>query len=392
SEALAISEHQLRHRQKMEAIGTLAGGIAHDFNNILGAILGYSELAMAQVLHDPRLKSYLEEVLSAGHRARHLVRQILAFSRSSDEDREAVDLRQLITDVLRMVRAGFPASIEIRTLWDCKNAAVYADATQIQQVVMNLCANAEYAMRDHGGILEIVLSDRKISEEESEGILKLQAGPYLQLTVRDTGVGIPSNELERIFDPFFTTKQAGEGTGLGLAVVHGIIHNHGGGISVSSTPGGGTAFTVLLPRLDVIVPFKTEEGYDWPKGTGTLLFVDDEEMLVRWGTQFLTHLGYTVVSTVNPHEALAKFKKDPGRFDVVITDQTMPTMTGEALSRELLGLRSDIPILLCTGFSHTMSAEKAEQLGIRNFLMKPVDGKTLALTIQTIIDREHKLS
>ena len=385
-EALLLSEMQLRHTQKMEAIGTLAGGIAHDFNNILGAILGYSELAMAYATQDERLKSYLNEVVAAGNRARDLVKQILAFSRRSEKDKEAIDLRVVIQDVLKMVRASFPSSIEIRTSLDLESTVIYGDRTQMQQVIMNLCANAEYAMREEGGLLEIALGHECIPEEGIPGVGLCKAGSYLQVMICDTGKGIPLEMVERIFEPFFTTKPAGEGTGLGLAVVHGIVHNHGGGISVSSRPGEGTTFTVLLPRLDVIAPEKPEEIIAWPTGSERVLFVDDEEMLTRWGTQFLSHLGYTVVASVNPYEALDLFRAHPWDFDVVVTDQTMPTMSGEALSRALLGIRSDIPILLCTGFSHTMTQEKAKQLGIRAFLMKPVNGLSLALALRDILD------
>jgi PAS domain S-box-containing protein len=384
-EALLLSEMQLRHTQKMEAIGTLAGGIAHDFNNILGAILGYSELAMAYATQDERLKSYLNEVVAAGNRARDLVKQILAFSRRSEKDKEAIDLRLVIRDVLKMVRASFPSSIEIRTSLDLDSTVIYGDRTQMQQVIMNLCANAEYAMREEGGLLEIVLGHEGIPEEGMSGMGLCKAGSYLQLVIRDSGKGIPLEMVERIFEPFFTTKPAGEGTGLGLAVVHGIVHNHGGGIAVSSRPGEGTTFTVLLPRLDVIAPEKSEEVVAWPTGSGRVLFVDDEEMLTRWGTQFLSHLGYDVVASVNPYEALDLFRAHPSDFDVVVTDQTMPTMSGEALSRALLGIRADIPILLCTGFSHTMTQEKAKQLGIRAFLMKPVNGLSLALALRDIL-------
>ncbi|MDR4493642.1 MAG: PAS domain S-box protein [Nitrospirales bacterium] len=386
-EALVMSEQQLRHTQKMEAIGTLAGGIAHDFNNILGAILGYSELAVAQASHDSRLKSYLAEVIAAGQRARDLVKQILAFSRRSEQNKEAVDLQLLVKDVLKMIRASFPASVEIRTSLDLRGSAIYADSTQIQQVIMNLCGNAEYAMREHGGVLDISLSRKELPGEVVMGMSKLKAGPYLELTVRDTGKGIPQETIDRIFEPFFTTKESGEGTGLGLAVVHGIVHNHGGGIGVSSIPDKGTAFTVLFPRLDVVVPVKSEEIIAWPKGSGNILFVDDEEMLTRWGTQLLTHLGYAVVSSMNPYEALEWFRSTPEAFDVVVTDQTMPTMSGDAFSRALLAVRPDIPILLCTGFSHTMSPEKAKHLGIRAFLMKPVNGKSLAIALREILDQ-----
>ncbi|MEE8126839.1 MAG: PAS domain S-box protein [Nitrospirales bacterium] len=389
-EALELSEKQLRHTQKMEAIGTLAGGIAHDFNNILGAILGYSELAMAQAPKDQRLRSYLEEVLTAGNRAKELVKQILAFSRRSEQAQEAVDLNDIVREVLQMLRATLPATIEIRSTFEVDSAVVFADPTQIHQVLMNLCANAEYAMRKEGGILDLAVTSLEMTAGLVREFPKLKLGSYVQLTIRDSGQGIPGEALDRIFDPFFTTKEAGEGTGLGLAVVHGIIIGHGGNISVSSVMGQGTTFSILLPGLDVVLPSQTEKEEEWPKGTGRVLFVDDEEVLARWGEQMLTHLGYTVLAKNNPHEALELFRSQPDQFDVVVTDQTMPTMSGEAFALAILDIREDIPIILCTGFSHTTSAERARRLGLRGFLMKPVNGGLLAETLKEIFTERGK--
>jgi PAS domain S-box-containing protein len=391
-EALARSEKQLRHTQKMEAIGTLAGGIAHDFNNILGAILGYSELALTQVSQDERVKSYLEEVVTAGIRAKELVKQILAFSRRSDQEREAVDLKVIVKEALKMIRATLPATIEIRSTLEVDPAVVFADPTQMHQVVMNLCANAEYAMRKEGGILDIALTSIEVTAKSALEFPSLKPGTYLRLTIRDSGQGIPPEVLERIFEPFFTTKGSGEGTGLGLAVVHGAIVGHGGNISVSSVMGQGTTFTILLPPLDVVLPAHIDETEEWPKGSGRVLFVDDEEMLARWGEQLLTHLGYAVVAKTNPHEAVDLFRKQADQFDLVVTDQTMPTMSGEAFARAILEIREDIPIILCTGFSHIMSAEKAAQLGLRAFLMKPVNAAALAKTVKNVLDEGQQPS
>lgn len=384
-EALVRSEKQLHHTQKMEAIGTLAGGIAHDFNNILGAILGYSELAMTQVSQDERVKSYLEEVITAGIRAKELVKQILAFSRRSDQEREAVDLKVIVWEALKMIRATLPATIEIRSSLEVDPAVVFADPTQMHQVVMNLCANAEYAMRKEGGILDIALTSIEVTAKSVLEFPSLKPGTYLRLTIRDSGQGIPPEVLERIFEPFFTTKGSGEGTGLGLAVVHGAIVGHGGHISVSSVMGQGTTFTILFPRLDVVLPAHIDKTEEWPKGSGRVLFVDDEEILARWGEQLLTHLGYAVVAKTNPHEAVDLFRKQADQFDLVVTDQTMPTMSGEAFARAILEIREDIPIILCTGFSHIMSAEKAAQLGLRAFLMKPVNAAALAKTVKNVL-------
>ncbi len=386
-EALARSEKQFRHTQKMEAIGTLAGGIAHDFNNILGAILGYSELAMTQVSQDQRVKSYLDEVVTAGNRAKELVKQILAFSRRTDQEREAVDLEVIVKEALKMIRATLPSTIQIRSALAGVPAVVFADPTQIHQVVMNLCANAEYAMRKEGGILDLSLTSVELTAKSALEFPSLKPGRYVRLTIRDSGQGISSQVLERIFEPFFTTKGSGEGTGLGLAVVHGVIVGHGGHISVSSAIGQGTTFTILLPRLDVVPSAPTEKTEEWPKGSGRVLFVDDEEMLARWGEQLLTHLGYEVVAKTNPHEAVDLFRKQADQFDLVVTDQTMPTMNGEVFTRALLGIRQDIPIILCTGFSHTMSAEKAAQLGLSAFLMKPVNASALAQTVKNVLNQ-----
>lgn len=386
-EALEQSEKQLRHTQKMEAIGTLAGGIAHDFNNILGAILGYAELALAQGPKEPKLISYLEEILTAGNRAKELVKQILAFSRRSDQGREAVDLNLVVQEALNMVRATLPATIEIQSALAIDSAVVFADPTQIHQVIMNLCANAEHAMRQDGGLLTLAVTTIDVNGDSVKRNPELKTGTYLQLSIQDSGKGMPSHVLDRIFEPFFTTKELGEGTGLGLAAVHGIIVGHGGQISVTSEVGQGTRFTILLPRLDVVLPAESEKVLEWPQGMGKVLFVDDEEVLARWGEQVLTHLGYTVVTKTNPHQAVELFRSQPYQFDVVVTDQTMPSMSGEALARALLNIREDIPIVLCTGFSHTMSAEKANQLGLKGFLMKPVNGAVLAKTLREILSK-----
>ncbi len=382
-------EAQLLQAKKMEAMGTLAGGIAHDFNNILGAILGYAELGITQISPNHKVKSYLEEVLTAGLRAKELVKQILSFSRRSSQERVAVDLKVIVREALNLLRATLPATIEIRSSFEVDEAVVFADATQLHQVVMNLGANAEYAMRNDGGILDVQLTSVELTPISVVEFPSLKEGTYLQLTIRDTGQGIPAQALERIFEPFFTTKGKGEGTGLGLAVVHGVVIGHGGHIAVSSTKGQGTTFTLLLPRLDVVLPAHSEHPEEWPKGSGRVLYVDDEEMLARWGEQLLTHLGYAVVATTNPHEALDLFRMQPNQFNLVVTDQTMPAMSGEAFARALLAIREDIPIILCTGFSHNMTAEKAAHLGLSAFLMKPVNAAAFSHTIKRVLEKSQ---
>jgi len=382
-------ESQLLQAQKMEAMGTLAGGIAHDFNNILGAILGYAELALMQVSLNQKIRSYLEEVLTAGLRAKELVKQILTFSRRSSHQREAVDLTVIVKEALKMLRATLPATIEIHSAFEVEAAVVFADSTQLHQIIINLGANAEYAMRDEGGILEVKLTAVELTPFSVMEFPSLKPGRYLQLTIRDTGRGIPSQILERIFEPFFTTKGKGEGTGLGLAVVHGVVIGHGGHISVSSTKDQGTTFIILLPRLDVVLPDQIQQTAGWPKGIGRVLFVDDEEMLAKWGEQLLTQLGYTVVPKTNPDDAIALFRREADHFDLIVTDQTMPAMSGEAFARALLAIRNDIPIILCTGFSHNMTAEKAAHLGFKAFLMKPVNAATLAHTVKQVFEAKR---
>jgi len=351
-------------------------------------------VALAQGPKEPKLISYLEEILTAGNRAKELVKQILAFSRRSDQGREAVDLNLVVQEALNMVRATLPATIEIQSALAIDSAVVFADPTQIHQVIMNLCANAEHAMRQDGGLLTLAVTTIDVNGDSVKRNPELKTGTYLQLSIQDSGKGMPSHVLDRIFEPFFTTKELGEGTGLGLAVVHGIIVGHGGQISVTSEVGQGTRFTILLPRLDVVLSAEPEKVLEWPQGMGKVLFVDDEEVLARWGEQVLTHLGYTVVTKTNPHQAVELFRSQPYQFDVVVTDQTMPSMSGEALARALLNIREDIPIIpivLCTGFSHTMSAEKANQLGLKGFLMKPVNGAVLAKTLREILSKGQQI-
>jgi PAS domain S-box-containing protein len=378
-------EAQVRQAQKMEAIGTLAGGIAHDFNNILGAIIGYTEQALLEVQSGSRLRQHLEEVLAAGKRAKNLVRQILAFSRQTEQEREPILPQRVVLEVLKLLRATLPATIEIRQEIDADPGLILADPTQLHQVLMNLCTNAEHAMRGTGGVLEIALRALEIGADFSARHPEIPPGPYTKLSVRDTGHGMEREILDRIFDPFFTTKGVGEGTGMGLAVVHGIVTSLGGAILVESAPGRGTCFDVYLPRTGVAAV--SEGSGDEPvyHGAARILFVDDEEPLARLGAEMLRGLGYDVVASTSSTEALERFRKDPEAFDLVITDQTMPGMSGESLARELLRLRPNLPIIQCTGFSHTMSADKAKAMGIKEYLLKPVGRHELGAVVQRVL-------
>jgi PAS domain S-box-containing protein len=385
-------EAQLRQVQKMQAIGTLAGGIAHDFNNILAAIMGYSELALYDVPHGSRIQHHLEEVLTAGKRARDLVQQILAFSRQRPPERQPVRLHLLISDILRMLRASLPSTIAIYPRLTSTAGTVLADPTQLQQVLMNLGTNAEHAMRDTGGVLAVHLDAVEVTADFAAAHAPLTPGPYACIMIRDTGHGMAPEVLERIFEPFFTTKAVGEGTGMGLAVVDGIIASHGGAITATSTPGQGTTFAVYLPRIDTDTPsLDVPEEPPIPHGHGRILFVDDEPTLADMTAEMLSCLGYNATVYTSSVEALKAFQTAPWQFDVVITDQTMPEITGERLARELRCIRPEIPIILCTGFSHTMTASKAQALSVDAFLLKPLELRELGLALQQVLEQRRGL-
>jgi PAS domain S-box-containing protein len=391
TEAKRLEAH-VRQTQKMEALGTLAGGIAHDFNNVLMAVLGYTELTLYDVPADSIAWHNLQEVLTAGKRARSMIQQILAFSRQSEVERKPVQLSLLVKEVLGLLRASFPSTITIRQSIDNMAGTVLADPAQIHQVLVNLCVNAEQAMRDTGGTLEVCLKATEVDMDMAARHPELRLGPHVLLTVRDTGHGMPPEVLERIFEPFFTTKKVGEGTGMGLAMVHGIVASHGGAITVRSTPKHGTTFEIYLPCSQeppvsadaIIIPASQDHA--------CLLFIDDEQTLVHLGQAMLERLGYEVVAKTNSREALETFRATPHRFDLVITDQTMPYMTGEALIQELRRIRSDIPVILCTGFSHTMTDEKAALLNIEAYLIKPLQLNDLAQAIHDILARRATAS
>jgi signal transduction histidine kinase/CheY-like chemotaxis protein len=387
--ALQESEEQLRQAQKMEAIGTLAGGIAHDFNNILAAILGYTELAMSDLPTDTLPARYLQEIFTAGQRAKDLVQQILTFSRQSDHECQPVQLRSLIQEALTLLRASLPSTIELRCHLSPEAGAVWADPIQMHQIVLNLCTNAAYAMRETGGIIEVRLEPLEVDDAFAALQPGLRPGAYVRLTVRDTGCGMAPAVLARVFEPFFTTKGVGEGTGMGLALVHGIVASHGGVITAQSTPEAGTTFEVYLPRLDQPVDPATATEEPLPQGQGCILLVDDEAMLVRMGHRLLERLGYEVVSSTSSLEALEVFRAMPQHFDLVLTDQTMPHMTGERLAQELRHIRPDIPIILCTGFSHVMNADRAQALGIEAFLLKPLVARDLGQVVQQVLERRR---
>jgi len=378
-------QDQLTQAQKMEAIGTLAGGIAHDFNNILMAIIGYSQLAMDNLSDPAKAMRDLKEVLKAGDRAKDLVGQILTFSRKSEATRSPLALHIVVKESLRMLRSMIPTTIEIRqNLVD--SGLVMSNQTQIHQIMINLCTNAAHAMEERGGVLEVGL--RRVDMDHSAArTTGLTPGPYLQLTVSDTGHGMSPEIVERIFEPYFTTKEQGRGTGLGLSVVHGIVKSHGGAVVCRSVTGGGTSFDIYFPRIgSEKEPSRSRPWKDLPVGTERILFVDDELVLTKMVEKILGNLGYSVVTRTSSMEALDLFRKDPAGFDLVITDMTMPGMTGDKLAQKLIEIRPDIPIIMCSGYSSTISDKDIARIGIREFILKPLEAGSLATITRRVLD------
>jgi len=387
-------EEQLAQAQKLEAIGTLAGGIAHDFNNILTAIIGYSEiLTLFHIPKDSPARPDLDQVLRAAYRAKDLVGQILILSRKTELEKKPVLVSPIVREALKFLRATLPASIEIHQSIESEVGKVLADATQIHQIVMNLCTNAAHSMAERGGVLGIRLDEVDLDAPAAEKFLDLASGPYLRLVVTDTGMGMNRATLERIFEPYFTTKKQGEGTGLGLAVTHGIIKNHGGAITVESEPGKGAAFEVLIPRLAADpIEFANDVSLSIPGGNERVLFIDDEKAIVNFARDVLVHLGYSVVAETAGDSALEVLRSNPESFDIVITDLTMPGMTGTELAERLKSLRPGIPIILCSGSIDVSLREKAKALGINDFLPKPLGVHALAEAVRRVLDKTSEES
>jgi PAS domain S-box-containing protein len=378
-------EGQLRQAQKMEALGTMSGGIAHDFNNILAAIIGFTELLEGHTSKGSRDARHLARIMEAGIRGRELVRQMLAFSRKSEQEKKPLRMSSIVDETVKFFRATTPATINIRVKTVNESDLILGDPTQLQQVLMNLYTNASYAMREKGGNLDIELSDYSASQanDDPDGV---KPGLYVKLSVSDAGTGMSGDVMTKIFDPFFTTKMFGEGSGLGLSVVHGIVSQHGGYITVESQPDKGSTFTIYLPSATGEPETAEVSDDETPTGSERILFVDDEEALVEMGEDILAELGYEVTSRMNSREALALLKSDPSRFDLVITDQTMPEMTGIELAKEILAIRANMPIIMCTGFSYVVDADKAMAAGIKAFAMKPLTKREIAKTIRKVLD------
>jgi PAS domain S-box-containing protein len=384
-------ESQLRQAQKMEAIGTLAGGIAHDFNNILTPIIMFSEIAQRELDGDHPIRPYLDQVLKSSKRASDLVKQILSISRQTARQPIFMELGPIVKESLKLLRASLPATIEIQQDINPEAGWILADPTEIYQVVMNLCTNAAHAMQDTGGVLGVRVKNISLDQPLSAFGLDLKPGPYLSLAVRDSGHGIPPEIMERIFEPYFTTKDVGEGTGLGLALVHSITRSCGGGIEVASEPGKGATIQVFFPVLENADQTESEPVLPLPRGSERVLLVDDEPDIVAAAKIILEKLGYQVEAFGNGQAALEAFWADPDRFDLVFTDQTMPQLTGLELAQEIVKVRPLLPIIICTGFSESLTPEQVRALGIGELLLKPLTPNKLADAVRRGLDAPKKL-
>ena len=381
------ADRRLQQAQKLEALGTLAGGIAHDFNNVLAAIIGYGQMASEEAAEDSEARSDVEHMLAAAQRAKDLVRQILTFSRQGEEQRRPVKIHLIVGEALRLLRPGLPSTIDIREDIDKNCRPVFADPTQIHQVVMNLCTNAYYAMRESGGVLEVSLTEVKVNGSGFRTNLALADGAYAKLSITDTGCGMDADTLDRMYDPFFTTKAPGEGTGLGLATVHGIISRQGGAIDVDTRPGAGTRFDIYLPCHEDSAEIDPPRPGTPIRGRGeTIMVVDDEANLVEMLSRELGRLGYSTVPVVSSLKAIDLFRAHPEIYDMIITDQTMPKVTGEALAREVLRIRPEIPIIMLSGWSKPEVQEEARKLGVRSFISKPFDLGVITHEIRALLD------
>lgn len=382
---------KLQQSQKMESIGTLAGGIAHDFNNILSLVIGFTELALDESQKGSTLEDYMLEVLSAGNRAKELVRQILTFARQTDEKRSPIQVGLIAKEILKLLRSTLPSNIEIKEVIE-STARIQGNPSQVHQILMNLCTNAAHAMEDLGGFLEVRVEDAEFHEQSDARFRDLGPGPYLKLTVSDTGPGIEPRITDTIFEPYFSTKSPDQGTGMGLAIVHGIVKSYDGEVYVESQPGSGATFTVLIPATSNAGVADEALLAEQPTGKEKILYVDDEAPMLKVGCRLLQKLGYIVTPMVSSAEALALVQSRPDRFDLVITDMTMPKMTGDRLAAELLKVRPDLPIVMYTGFNKKMTKELADEIGIKALIYKPVGKSQLATTVRSVLDEACKSS
>ena len=377
-------ESRLRHAEKMESIGVLAGGVAHDFNNILGIILGNAELALDDIPDWNPAHEFLKEIRASSLRAKDVVQELLRFSRKSEVQKKPLEISQLVEDSMKLLRTSIPTSIEfVLNIPESPNY-IHADPTQINQILMNLASNAADAMDEEGGVLEISLEKWAFEKRNQE--MNLEPGKYIKLSVKDAGSGIERDDLGRIFDPYFTTKDVGKGTGMGLAIVYGIVKRHGAGIRIETTVGKGTTFELYFPAMNQDPETEKKIEHPLSRGTESVLFVDDEAAMVNLNQQRLERLGYKVIPQTDPSEALNYFRTHPDEIDLVITDMTMPHMTGDKLAQKMLQLSPNIPIILCTGYSEKINELKAKALNIRKYIEKPVEMETLVQSVREVLD------
>lgn len=382
----------LQQAQKMESIGTLAGGIAHDFNNILLPIILHAELTIEDLSPDDPLKQNVKEILSSARRAKDLVQQILTFARKKSEEKVVLRASMAIKEVIKFLRATIPATIDIEYNVKTDQDTILADPVQLNQIVINLCTNAAYAMKDQGGLLKITIDSETFSNQELIRFPDLRPGKYIKLSVEDTGTGIAPDVMGKIFEPYFTAKGVGEGTGLGLSIIHGIVKNYGGEIDVKSAPGEGAAFYVYLPFIKAEISTHTESNMEIPRGNEHILFVDDEEPVVNVNRKILQRLGYSVETITDPVIALEMFKEEPFAYDLVVTDMTMPRMTGKELVYEIKKIRPDLPIIICTGFSDKIDEKIAGEIGVDGYIIKPVTRNEIAQIIRNVLDAARNLT
>jgi len=379
------AQAQLQQAQKMESIGNLAGGIAHDFNNILASVIGFTELALDDAKQGTPLEDNLQEVYMAGKRAKDLVTQILTFARQTNEEIRPVQISKIVRESLKFLRASIPTTIDIKQELNSESLTL-GNSTLLEQAILNLATNAMHAMEENGGILTVRLSDVYIDEPIAKKLHLIKTGDYIKITISDTGVGIPPEVIESMFEPYFTTKETGKGTGMGLALVHGTVKKYGGTIMVDSRLGHGATFSILLPttkKRETTIPYQPTE---LPQGTERILFVDDELPITKMAKQLLERVGYEVTTRTSSIEALELFKAKPNEFDLVVTDMTMPNLTGDKLAVELIKTRRDISVILCTGYSKKISNDTASEIGIKAFAYKPIVKADLARTVRNVLD------
>jgi len=383
-------EGQLLQLQKMETIGTLAGGIAHDFNNILTPILGYTEMALEELSVESVLRYDIEQINSAAIRGKDLVQQILTFSRQVDFDKKPLQLDSVVREVLKLIRASFPSNIEIQQDLNPSCGTVLADSTQMHQIIMNLCTNAYHAMMNNGGVLTVRLDKQSVGAGQVNGLAKNQKGTYVKLTIEDTGHGMDKRTIERIFEPFFTKKEVGSGSGLGLSVVHGIVSNNNGTIVVESEPEKGSTFMIYLPQHSELSFSEGEVVQKVKKGKGSILFVDDEKEITYMGKRMLESLGYTVDIKSDSKTALEVFKKNPNKYDLLVTDQAMPKMMGTELIGEIKKIRPDLKSIIITGYQDSIPRNAMEQFGITDIISKPLILSDFSELIGRVLSQDIK--